>query len=140
MKIMISGSSQFAKEMFELEAKLKELGHEAVAPIGVEPHLEDGTFGNNLEENLKFCLENDIMRRNFNQLAGQDAVVVFNKEKKGISGYMGVSTLMETAIAYFLKKKVFIMFPLPSMHKERWAHEVTIMQPVILNGNLSKII
>jgi len=140
MKIMISGSSQFAKEMFELEKQLKKLGHEAVAPIGMEPHLEDSTFGDNLEEDLKFCIEHDIMRKNFNQIAAQNAIVVFNKEKKGISGYMGVSTLMETAIAYYLGKKIFIMFPLPDMYKERWAHEVAIMQPVILNGDLSKVI
>lgn len=139
MKLMISGSSKFAKEMFELQDKLLKLGHTAVAPLGMEPHLADPTFFDNLEDNLEFCIKNDIMRKNFNQLAEQDAVLVFNKEKNGIQGYMGVSTLMEAGIAHFLHKKIFIMYDIPDFNDHRWAHEVSIMQPIFIHGDLTKI-
>lgn len=139
MKLMISGSMTFAHDMIDLKQKLKELGHTVVLPIGMEPHLNDSTFVDNLDKNLAFCIEDDVMLRNFKQIEDQEGILVFNKEKNNTPGYMGISTLMECAIARYLGKKVFIMYDIPDYNTHRWAHEVTIMQPTFLHGNLEKI-
>lgn len=139
MNIMICGSMTFAHDMTDLQKKLEKLGHKVFPPIGMEPHLADPTFPDNLEDDLKFCIENDVMRRNFKQLAEQDAVLIFNKKKNGVEGYMGVSTLMEAGIAHFLNKKIFILYKIPHFNEHRWAHEVSIMQPIFLEGDLTRI-
>jgi hypothetical protein len=46
---------------------------------------------------------------------------------------------MEIGLARYLGKKIFILNELPHHNDHRWVHEVRIMQPVILNGNLEKV-
>ncbi len=136
---MICGSTTFAQDMLDIKSELEKFRHEVKVPLGMEPHLIDPSFGDNLEENLKFCIDNDIMRANFNQIKDGDAILVFNKKKNTIEGYIGVSVLMEMAIAHFLHKKIFIMYEIPHFNNHRWAHEVSIMQPKIIKGDLFKI-
>lgn len=129
----------FAKEMVKVKKELKKLGHEANIPYGTEPHLQDDKFVDSLEENVKFCIEHDVMRRNFQEVATHDGVLVLNNERNGVNGYIGVSGLMEMAIAHYLHKKVFLFNEVPHYNNVRWAHEVAIMRPVVIHGNLKKI-
>lgn len=130
---------KFAKEMVKIKEQLDQHGHDAVIPIGTEPHLTDSKFTDSLQENMEWCIANDIMRRNFKQVAENDAVLVVNHKKNNTDGYIGVSALMEMAIAHYLGKKIFLFYPIPSHDTHRWAQEVGIMQPVILDGNLENI-
>lgn len=139
MKIMIIGSMAFAKNMIDAQRELNKLGHKAQVPVGIEDHLQDGDFVDKLDENLRYCLENDVVRKCFQQVADSDAVLVMNKKRNNINGYIGVSALMELGIAYFVRKKIFLMNDIPHYNDARWAHEVTIMHPVVINGDLSKI-
>lgn len=136
---MITGSMTFSKDMLKLKKQLEKIGHTVVVPIGIDPHLEDPEYHSKLQESIPKLVEGDIMRKNFNQLANQEAILTFNKKKNNINGYVGVSMLMELALAYFLNKKIFILNDIPHFNDHRWAHEVTIMQPIFLNGDLSKI-
>lgn len=139
MKIMIIGSMAFAKDMVNIQKKLEKLGHEVSIPIGTKPHLQDETFVDSLEENLQFCIREDVMRRNFKEVTNQDGVLVLNHKRNDIEGYIGISALLEMGIAHFHGKKIFLYNTPPDYRKVRWAHEVAIMQPVILNGDLTKI-
>jgi hypothetical protein len=140
MKIFICGSMSFAKEMLEAEEKLKTMGHIANPPCDTRDFVEDSSKStDNHEENLKHCIENDIIRKCFNEIAERDAILVLNYPKNGTEGYLGPSVLMEIGLAYFLRKKIFLLNPLPPVEKARYSHEVLIMQPVILNGDLSLI-
>ncbi len=137
---MISGSMTHTKDMLELEKSLEIMGHDVVPPVGTDIHLEDPFFQDDLERNLKASIHTDILRKNFDQLAKQDALLVFNKSKNNIKGYMGTAMLMELAVAYFLGKKIFILYDIPHFNDHRWAHEVNIMQPIFLHGDLEKIV
>lgn len=136
---MISGSMAFAKEMLATKKSLEKMGHTVEVPFETEIHLEKPEFVDSLEENLQYCIDNDVIRKSFDFIASADAVVVLNHPRKGIDGYIGASTLMEIAIAYFLKKKIFLLHDVPHFDKVRWAHEIRIMQPTIIHGDLSKI-
>jgi hypothetical protein len=46
---------------------------------------------------------------------------------------------MEIGLAHHFHKKIFLLQSLPHYSEHRWGHEVRIMQPVILNGDFSKI-
>lgn len=139
MKIAIIGSMKFAEDMVKIKRQLDELGHEAVIPFATEPHLQDKTFVENLDDNLVYCITHDVMRENFRQVATCDAVLVLNYKRNGVEGYIGVSALLEMGVAYYLGKKIFLIQKTPDYKDARWAHEVAIMQPTIVHGDLTKI-
>ena len=75
----------------------------------------------------------------FKTIENSDAVLVLNYPKNGINGYVGSATLMDIGVAYYLGKRIFLLNQLPSTDKLRHSHEVRVMQPVILNGDLKKM-
>lgn len=136
MKIMICGSMTFAKEMLEIKKKLEEIGHAAEIPTDTL-EMKEGKYNNDdLEADYRHCIEKDIIRTHFNMIEKNDAILVLNYEKNGTKGYVGAASLMEIGLAYYLKKKIFLLYPLPHHSQQRCAHEIKIMQPFILNGNL----
>ena len=139
MKIMVIGSMTFAKVMLQTKKELEKLGHDADIPFDVEHHLNDEGAIDDLDRNFQYCVENDVVRKGFQQVADADAALVLNLPKNGISGYIGTSALMEMAIAHWLRKKIFLLNEPPEHTEHRWAHEVKIMQPKILYGDLSKV-
>lgn len=140
MKIFICGSMHFAKEMLEAKKKLEEMGHIAEVPCDTEVFVNNPDMTtDNHEENYKWCIENDIIRKFFNSIAESDAILVLNCHKNGIDGYVGASGLMEIGFAYYLKKKIFLLYPPPPPKEVKSSHEILIMQPIILSGDLTKI-
>ena len=57
-------------------------------------------------------------------------------DKNGVKGYIGGNTLMEMGLAFYLKKKIYLLNEVPELpYKE----EILGVKPIILNGDLSKI-
>lgn len=139
MKIMIVGSMTSAKEMLETKKKLESLGHFVSVPTDTEIHLKDPNFINDFKSNIEYARENDILRKCFNLIAGSDAILVLNHKKNNVGGYIGTSVLMEIGLAYYLGKKIFLLNSIPSPHDVRWAHEIEMIQPAVINGDLCKI-
>jgi len=129
----------FIGDIIKAKNKLNKLGHKASIPCGTKPHQKDSAFVDNLKGNMEFCIKNNVMKKNFNLIAENNAILVLNYKKNGINGYIGISVLMEMAVAYHLNKKIFLLNKTPHFNKFRWAHEVAIMRPVILGGNFDKI-
>ena len=139
MRIMICGSMTFAKEMIDAKRKLEELGHSVFVPSDIESHVKDPALIDNLEQNYKHTIEKDVLRQCFNLIAKSNAILVLNYPKNKINGYVGTSALVEVGLAYYLGKKIFLLNPVPSSRSARWAHELKIIQPVILNEELERI-
>lgn len=59
------------------------------------------------------------------------------KYEKSKDGYIGGAVLMEMAIAFYLKKPIYILNPIDESSK--YKEELYGMFPKIINGNLSKI-
>jgi nucleoside 2-deoxyribosyltransferase len=129
----------FAKEMLETQAELRGRGHEVNVPLDAEIQASPEQFFDSLEEDRKFCIETDIMRKCMKLIDEADGVLVLNHEKNGLPGYIGTSALMELGLAHYLNKKIYLLHPVPSPEVARWAHEVLIFQPEVLNGDISKI-
>ena len=140
MKIFICGSMHFSKEMLKTKKKLEELGHIAGVSCDTQEFAENSQMTtDNHEENYKWCIDNDIIRKSFDSIAESDAILLLNYPKDGINGYVGASGVMEAGLAYYLKKKIFLLFPPPPPQEVKSSHEILIMQPTILNGDLSLI-
>ena len=139
MRIMICGSMSNAERLLRIKETLIEQGHDPILTKDIQVHIDDPTQTDDLEKDLVYCKENQILLNAFKEIESCDAILIANFEKNGISGYIGTSTLMELGVAYYLRKKLFILKPVPDSPKTRWAHEVMIMEPVILDDDFSKI-
>jgi len=131
---------RFAKEMIEAKKKLEKMGHDVEIPSDTQKFIDDPNFTtDNHEANYKHAIETDVMRWCFNEIADRDAILVLNYQKNGIPGHLGTSVLMEIALAFYLKKKIFLLNHPSDVKKEKSTHEVLLMHPIILNGDLSKL-
>ena len=140
MKIFICGSMYFAKEMLEAKKKLEEMDHVAEVPCDTQQFVDNPNLTtDNHEENYKHCIDNDIIRKSFNSITESDAILILNYPKNGMDGYVGASSLMEIGLAYHLNKKIFLLYPPPPVKEVKSSHEILIMQPMILNGDLTEI-
>lgn len=140
MKIMIIGSMSFAREMLDAQAALTALGHTVDVPCDADVQASTEQFFDNLDVDRKFCIETDIMRKCFKLVEDADAVLALNHDKNGVTGYLGTSALMELGLAHYLKKKIYLLKDVPSPDEHRWAHEVLIFQPTVINGDLTQVI
>lgn len=134
---MLAGSFTFAKEIVEIKNQLEKMGHIILTTGNLELHVNSPHIKSGFDEELKLCIEHDAMRDGFNQIVKSDAVLVCNYPKKNIQGYLGISVLMELAIAYHLNKKIFLLYEFDK--SQNYGLEVAIINPTILNNDLSKL-
>ena len=139
MKITICGSVMFRKEMVKVRDKLNEMGHEGI----ICSVMEDLALGKNpelmkkIEENhVQVKKDGGFIKWYYNSIVNSDAILVLNYDKNGIKNYIGGNTLMEIGFAHVHNKKIFLLNPVPEIS---YKDEILAMEPVILNGDLSKI-
>jgi len=140
MKITICGSSTFREKMIETKNRLLELGHNPV----IHKDYEDIVAGNKPEllemiekEHAEAKKKYGYIKWYHNAIAGSDAILVLNYDKKGIKNYIGGNTLMEIGFAHVNDKKIFLLNPVPE--ELSCADEIKAMVDVVLNNDLGKI-
>jgi len=146
MKITICGSIAFQDEVLSLKEKLEKLGHEVKLwpsrlkdengkPISVTEYYKIRHSANN-DEKWVWDRKAEAVLEHFEKVAWSDAILVANYDKKDVKGYIGGNTLMEMGLAFFLKKKIYLLNQVPELpYKE----EILGVKPIIINGDLSKI-
>ncbi|MCX6708843.1 MAG: hypothetical protein NTW67_04335 [Candidatus Woesearchaeota archaeon] len=139
MKIMICGSMTFSKEMLAAKEKLEKQGHIVKLPCDIDTHLENSKLIDDLETDFEYCTKHNIMKTCMDTLTKSDAILVMNHRKNSINGYIGTACLMEIGLAYYLGKKIFLLNPTPKPSEARWAHEIRIIGPTIINGDFAKV-
>ena len=132
---MICGSMHFSKEMLEAKKALERMGHKAMVPDDVHDCLDNPE----LNADFEHCARTNIDKKCFDKVAESDAILVLNYPKNGMKGYIGGATLMEIGLARHLDKKIFLLHELPSEEDLRYALEIRLTKPVILNGDISRI-
>jgi hypothetical protein len=153
MKITICGSIAFYTEISALrdslqaqghEVQIPELEHEAPHDFGGEKKIN---FAQYIEEkggidafekgHEVFMLKKNAILDHFKKIEWADAILVANYNKKGIQGYVGGNTLIEIGVAFYLKKKIFILNPIGS--ELSYKIEILGMDPTVVHGNLDLI-
>lgn len=138
----------FYTEMTVLKDGLEVLGHEVLIPsLALEVPGEDKYFGQYMEDNggidnfpeghPLWQLKSDAISEHFEKIEKSDCILVANYDKKGIVGYVGGNTLIEIGLAFYLKKKIFILNN-PSSELS-YKQEIMGMKPKILNGDLNNL-
>ncbi|HAM88643.1 MAG: hypothetical protein US83_C0012G0008 [Candidatus Falkowbacteria bacterium GW2011_GWC2_38_22] len=148
MKIVICGSINFTPKIKEVSEQLINLGHEIDIPltsqriINGELTLEefekekekngDGAF----RESAMRKIKDDVIKRYYKKINESDAILVLNIEKKGVKDYIGGNTFLEMGFAHVLDKKIYLFNNIP---ESSFKDEIVAMQPIVLNGDISKI-
>lgn len=127
------------------EVKIPELALEAPQKFGGDKKVY---FGKYIEENggmdafpaghEVWDLKEGAIKDHYKKIDWADAVLIINCEKRGIDGYVGGNTLIETGVAFYLKKKIYILKDVSS--DLSYKQEIMGMKPVILNGDLNLLI
>jgi hypothetical protein len=136
MKIIICGSMRASKEMVEAEEELVKLGHEVVLPDFTYEYAEMNTTSEMHTESAKNKVEHDLIRGYYEKIKECETVLVVNIERKNIEGYIGGNTFLEIGFGYILNKPIYLLNEIPEVS---YRDEIEAMNPVILNGDYSKI-
>jgi len=142
MKIAICSSLDFVPKIKDFSDQLTKLGHEVTIPQTAEMILNGKvTFDQIMKEKGNGEISNRAIKQGsfkyyFEKIKEVDAILILNFEKRGIEGYIGGNTFLEMGFAHILNKKIFLLNEIPEM---LYKDEIKAMQPVVLNGNLTKI-
>ena len=136
MKVGVAGSMQFTEKMMDLCEQLEELGHEAFMSK-FAPYFVGKT--DDEKERIKLHQKNkkDAIREFWKPMQDADALLVANFDKHGIENYIGGNAFLEMGFAHVLDQKIFLLNPIPRM--PYYETEIIAMQPVVIDGDLSKI-
>ena len=136
MKITICGSMAFAKEIIDVKNKLEEMGHICYMPEGVNDYANGIIKEVGGSEGAERKIANNLIFKHYELINNSDAVLVANYDKKGIKNYIGGNSFLEIGFAFILKKPIYLINEIPEMG---YKDEIEAMQPIILNGDFSKV-
>ncbi len=128
MIITICASSKFFERLVPIKQELETFGHKVLLPSMHEYH--------SLEEDALAKIQYDLIRDHFNKIDQSDAILVVNFEKNGIKNYIGGSGLIEMGKAFDRNIPIFMLNDIPEIS---YREEIKAMQPIVINGELSKI-
>ena len=140
--IVICSSASFYKQVVEVQKELKDLGFKVAVPLTVNKMVKSNDFK---VETYKTWIERPedykrkayLTKKHFAKIERGDAILVLNYKKNGNNGYIGGAVLMEMALAFYLKKPIYILKPIDDSSK--YKEELYGMMPKIINGDLLKI-
>jgi len=128
---------QFYQEMGQTQSVLERHGHTVLVPKDFYKLAHNEAFMDSDEERITTKIEHDFIREHFRKIEKADAILILNYEKKGIVGYIGGNTFLEMGYAFGLNKKIYLLYPVPDMD---YRVEMHAMKPIILNGDLNKLL
>ena len=145
MKIIICGSISSTEKIKKVSDKLTAMGHETEIPYTSSKIISGKLtlkeyfieIEKNGDNNLRNQAEHDLIKRYYNFIKNSDAILVLNIDKNGIKNYIGGNALIEIGFAYVLDKKIYFYNDIPEMP---YSDELRAMKPVVINGDLKKII
>lgn len=129
----------FTDKILETKKNLEERGFEVLIPLETEELAKDINTIESFKVDLENGKETEILKKNFDELAKADSILTLNFDKRGIKGYVGPSALIEMGLAYYLGKKLYLWQEIPHWDEVPWGYEVRLMQPQVIDGDLSKI-
>jgi len=135
MKIFIISSKNFYDKIPDIQKTLEKNGHIITLPNCFKDPATEGRFRDlGREEHSKWKAEK--LRHSSEVIENNDAVLVLNFEKNGMSNYIGGATFLEMYDAFRLSKKIFLYNDIPEgILKD----EIIGFNPILIDGDLGVI-
>lgn len=135
--ITICSSANFYRKAVALQEQLEREGHQVIVPATARKMQESGDFDAShyktwFADAADYHKKAELMRTHFGEVAKADAILVINDEKHGTPNYIGGNVLMEMAVAFHLRKHIFVLNDAPQ--DSPYLEEILGMQPTFLHG------
>lgn len=124
-----------AEKAVKIKDELEKIGH-IVFVVETNQKFIGKTDAEKEQIKLRQKYEDDAMRQHFNLIEKSDAILVLNYEKNNIANYIGGNSFLEIGIAYYLKKTIYLLNPIPKISYDT---EIIAMKPIIIYENLKLI-
>lgn len=137
-KIFLAASMNFYPKLLQIESDLKSRGFEVEIPISAKMMRDNNDYVvEHFKGNHTNAQKADFFRENIDNMEKCDSILVINEEKNGTAGYIGPSVIMEIGIAWYLRKKIYVLneFSRGAAYKP----EIEAFGAQIINTDLSKI-
>lgn len=132
MKIILCGSISKCEEITSVAERLTTMGHTVEIPFGCK-HLRGRTEVTEAEK-AHDKAQNNLIKRYYDLIATNDAVIIVNPEKNGIAGCVGGNSFLEMGFAHVLGKALYCLY---APGEISYLSEILAMQPTILDGDLT---
>lgn len=136
MKIVICASMSAAIKVLQVASQLEEFGHVTVIPKNIDKYASGEFILEDSNKSIENKIKDDLIRDYYQEIHSADAVLVVNEDKRGVADYIGGNVFLEIGFAHVLDKAIFLLNPIPEVS---YRDEIIAMQPIIVNGDLSKI-
>lgn len=142
MTLTLCSSAAFYKTLLEIDDQLHAMGFNTLIPISAERMRAKQDFIVGIQQPWKidpsqYHLKTELMNLHFEKVIKGDATLVVNLEKNGMAGYIGGNVLMEMMLAFHYQKPIFILNKIDDSIS--YAEEIYGLQPIFLDGDLSKL-
>ncbi len=134
ISIMIGGSMTFASKMEEAKKVLEKLGFNVNIPLDTYRIIKDP----GKKYDIKLLKKLGVGRGDAELVAKSDAFLVLNYKKNDIKGYIGPGAYRDICVAWWLKKKIFFLFPYDETQNNH-KYEMLGFAPIILDGKIENI-
>ena len=139
MIITICASVSFYRQAAEVQERLEKIGYEVLIPLVAQKMKETGDYEVShyktwFEDAADYHKKTDLMQKHFEKVAKGDVCLVLNYEKHGQPNYIGGNVLMEMALAFWLKKPIFLMNDIPE--NSPFLEEIIGLGSVPLHGKI----
>ncbi|MCX7881079.1 MAG: hypothetical protein N2482_01015 [Patescibacteria group bacterium] len=140
--ITICSSASFYKDVLKIKEKLVKKGFKVLVPITAYKMKRNKNFNvcdyKHWHKDPKFYpLKTKLIKNHFRKIEKSEAILVVNLEKNGQKGYIGGNVLIEIAIAFYLKKKIFILNRINENNP--FKEEILAMKPVFLEEKIENL-
>ncbi len=137
--ITICSSVSFYKNVAAVKTKLQNDGYTVIIPAVAQLMQDSGNFNVNdykpwFADAKDYHKKAELMHDHFDEVEKADAILVLNYQKHGVDNYIGGNVLMEMALAFHLKRPVFILNEIPK--ESTFLEEIEGLLPIILHGKL----
>jgi hypothetical protein len=140
--VTICSSADFYGQAVEIQETLIELGCKVIVPATAERMKKSGDY-DVTHYKTWFGIKDDyhkktaLMEGHFAEVAKADAILVINHEKHGVANYIGGNVLMEMALAFYLRKPIFVLNEIPT--ESAFLEEIIGLNPIVLHGKADKL-
>jgi hypothetical protein len=142
LKLAICASASFYTEVIAFSYKLENLGINVILPMTAAKMKAEGRENEEVKSDwsklpISYHGKAQLIREHFDEIAKSDAILVTNYEKHRKANYIGPNVLMEMAIAFYLKKPIYVLNGLPK--DSPLIDEILGLEPIFLNGDITLI-
>lgn len=136
--ITICSSMMFYPEVLKIGKKLENMGWNVEYPESSLIMKQRNNFNpTTYKKTVTAKDKGKFIMNHFRKELNSNAILVVNKTKNGVRGYIGGNVLMEIGIAFQAKIKIYLLYSYPKSHQ--FFDELSAINPTVLHGKTYKL-